>query len=173
MKPARFKHAVVSEPATSLKSPASITVVSESLPTAAHAASSRACIVRTATPSMRSGLSAGCEHTNVEPGAIGQPKPSTHRDPVVRQTVATPGDLGCDLDLRAIFERRRWARPLQPAEQRDAFIEGEFAIAGAVGNGVVEPIEFRVAEPIDARRGFSTPMSPDAVERSASCSAAT
>ena len=65
-----------------------------------------------------------------------------------------PGDLGRHLNLRDVFERLRGAVRLDPAQERDAFVEGELAVAGAVGHGVVEPINVATAEPVDAVANF-------------------
>ena len=115
MKPARLRLAIVSEPATSLKSPARITVVSAPASATAHCGDLTR--LHRADGHSVEAFRPVCQmrYTDVDPGAVLHPKAPAHRDPVVRQAVAMPGDLGCHLDLRAILERLDWSVSLKPA----------------------------------------------------------
>src|SRR5271165_6257837 len=85
----------------------------------------------------------------IEHGAALYPKPPVHRDPVVREAVALPANLGRQLDLGAKPERLRRAVRLDAAQQRNAFFKAELTVARAVGASIVEAVKLAATEPVD------------------------
>src|ERR1700752_4241424 len=88
-------------------------------------------------------------NADVKRGAALQSKSPAHRDPVIRQTVAMPANLRRQLDLRAKPDRLCRAVRLDAAQQREALVKAELAVARAVGASIVKAVNLAPTEPVD------------------------
>ncbi len=80
-------------------------------------------------------------YVEIDVAAAVRTKSQPHRDAIIRETVPIARDGRRKFDLRRVFAYiRRGAQRGKPAQDRDAFVKRVFALAGAVGRSVINPV---------------------------------